>query len=359
MDKPSPAEAAAVAMGDPRAGLVLYLDADLKIRFANRYCLDLIGHAPQDVVDRCLGELVDPGTLRYALDHVAELEKGNFRPRDYVLRTRDGGKTRVRIDVVADCDDDGRSVGYIARSASHASQHQLQGVNSLLNATLDKYLSTGSRLLERRQMDHTRRELVATANQELLTPLAAVIAALELLREGAEAKSADGVAGCIPIALDSAERLALAVSQWLDVERIGLGITPVRRDPLDLGELARGVVRDCRPLAESRGVELECSSVAALVSGDTERLAQIVHGLVADAIARSPDKVRVTVERNVGRAILTIDNGVVTPDASMGLRLALAKALVSRLGGTLSRAGGPEGPLQIALPLDAESRRHP
>src|SRR5690349_15827126 len=92
--------------------MLVYLDADLRVRFANRHCYELLGRAPREILGRLLAEIVDPRTLKYALAHLAEIERGNHAPRDYVLRHKDGAHCFVQVQAVPDRDESGRSVGY-------------------------------------------------------------------------------------------------------------------------------------------------------------------------------------------------------------------------------------------------------
>lgn len=115
----SPQIAERVAENAP--AMLVYLDADLRVRFANRHCYELLGRAPREVLGRLLAELVDHRTLKYALAHVADIERGNHAPRDYVLRHKDGAQRFVQVQAVPDRDDQGRSVGYFACSADNSS----------------------------------------------------------------------------------------------------------------------------------------------------------------------------------------------------------------------------------------------
>ncbi len=100
--------------------LLVYLDRELRVRFANRHCQELFGHAPRELLGRLLAELVDARTLEHALDHVAELERGNQAPREYLLRTKQGERKFVQVCASADRDAQGRSIGYFASAGGVA-----------------------------------------------------------------------------------------------------------------------------------------------------------------------------------------------------------------------------------------------
>ena len=173
--------------------LLVYLDADLRVRFANRHLRELLGHHPHEVHGRALAELLDPATLKYALAHKADLERGNLAPRDYVLRDKQGGTKCVQVRAAPDRDARGRPIGFIACTA------------------------------DRRRLDRARRRVLEVVNHDLRTPLASVIAALELLREGAKPHGIDTTASFAGLALQNARRLEQVLEQWLEAERLDLG----------------------------------------------------------------------------------------------------------------------------------------
>lgn len=445
--------------------MLVYLDSDLRVRFANRHCYELLGRAPREILGRLLAELLDERTLRYALSHVAEVDRGNPAPRDYVLLDREGARKFLQIRAVADRDAQGRRIGYFACSADNAAQraaearlrHALAGAGAgiwewnldegevyyspefsallgyeeprfaaefnffsalhpddhagmfdafadavqegrrldrefrmlctdggyrwlrgvgraecdadsgsmrfvgtardisarkhaelelaearkLVVATLEGCMEVCEELNERRRLDRVKRELFTAANHELRTPLASIIAALELLREGADAVPNHSRESFLELALQNAEQLARVVEQWLDLERIDLGVAGIRCEPLELEQLVAAQVRAKAPLAAERGVSVAIvERHEAQVSADRERLAQAIEHLLAKAIERSPRgaTVRVHVGVRAERAVLLIeDEG---PDAlsDADLGLTACKAIVERQGGSLEAA---------------------
>ena len=446
--------------------MLLYLDRELRVRFANRHCVELLGRAPRELLGRLLGELVDPGTLKYAQGHVAAIESGDPQPRDYVLRDRHGARRFLQVHAVPDRDGEGRSIGYFActsdKAAERAAQDrlsvalaasgaglwewnmkadeafhspefkallgytpenfpadfsffaavhpedeeitfdalsvavqeggrfdrefrmrradgeyrwlrargratrcpdsgvvtrftaaardigarreaeaELRDARALVDATLEGSMAMTQELEERRRLDRIKRELVTTANHEMRTPLAAIIAALELLREGADARVEQGGESFLGLALRNAEHLARVVEQWLDLERIDLGMIGVNCAPVDLSALVATLLGARATDAAERGVQIErVIGRNVQVNADADRLGQVAGHLVSSALERSPrgTVMRVQVGMREGNAVLMIeDEG---PDVFTGLDLGLGacKAIVERLGGTLQVA---------------------
>src|SRR5262249_26109854 len=115
------------------------------------------------------------------------------------------------------------------------------------------------------------------------------------------------------------DHLAQMVTELLDLARIEQGDVPMRRDPVDVGEVVRTAFRRVQPFADRQAVTLIArlpeSTDERAVTGDEERLEQALVNLVHNAIKFSPVEgdVVVSVWRVEGEpdAILTEvrDNG--------------------------------------------------
>lgn len=469
--------------------MLVYLDSELRVRFANRHCYELLGHAPREILGRLLAELVDPGTLKYALAHVADVERGVAVPREYVLRDKGGAQRFVQVHAVADRDATGRSVGYFACTTDNSAARKMQAALStaevrldlalsatrsgiwdwdlasgnvyysrefaallgygdervpagfyffaevhpddreatleafsdaiqaggtvdrefrmrhadggyrwmrsvgkamrdprsqavtrfagtardisprkeaelqlheaqaLAQATVDGCLDIVEEVNERRKLDSVRHELMAAANHEVRTPLASIIAALELLRDGGRRHEGQAAEAFLGLALQNAERLARVVEEWLDMERIDLGFSRIQRAPVDIAALVASLVEEHLLLAEARGVRLESTAAAPVwVSADAARLRQAISHLVASAIDRAPQGSAVSCqvgEREERVTLLIEDEG---PDALSGtdLGLGVARAILERLGGTLCVANRPS----VGVAFHVELVRH-
>jgi PAS domain S-box-containing protein len=120
---------------------LVYLDADLRIQFANRYWLDLLGYAPREMVDRTLAEVLDARTFEYARARGAALKHGQASSIDFVLRHKDGTPRYLKVNVLPECDAEGRSIGYYAStsdgSAERSTHAALRVAQQRLGLALD------------------------------------------------------------------------------------------------------------------------------------------------------------------------------------------------------------------------------
>jgi two-component system OmpR family sensor kinase len=147
------------------------------------------------------------------------------------------------------------------------------------------------------------RLFAARSAHELRTPLAAARAQAQRLiaatREPAALRHGERL-------LAQLDRLAALSSRLLQLARIESGIS-LRREPVDLVQVARLVVDELRGSPQADRLSLDVSASAAVVEGDLDALAIALRNLVDNALRHGGDgPVRVRVE---GRSLLVFDDG--------------------------------------------------
>ena len=224
--------------------------------------------------------------------------------------------------------------------------------------------------------ERDRRNLTADVAHELRTPLAALQAGLEELRDGLVEPTPEGLAGLH----DQSLRLGRLVSDLAELSAAeASGVSPQLTE-VDLTQVARDelAVRDSHLRAAGLVVGSRLDGPV-LVRADSDRLHQAVGNLLANAAryCRPGDEVAVMVRAEDGRAVLgVVDSGPgIPPDelphifdrlwrgraarqvAGSGIGLAVAREIVLAHGGTIE-AVSPEGAgttITIRLPLSMEA----
>ena len=130
-------------------------------------------------------------------------------------------------------------------------------------------------------------EFLAVLSHELRTPLNAILGWARMLRAGT-LKDED-----VPRALETIERNAQAQAQLiedlLDVSRIVSGKLRLEMRPVDLGDVVEEALDTVRPTADARGVTLTTAlAPVGPVSGDAQRLQQVVWNLLSNSIKFTP-----------------------------------------------------------------------
>jgi len=221
-------------------------------------------------------------------------------------------------------------------------------------------------------------EFLATLSHELRTPLNAILGYSRLLQSGM--LTADKHTHALQTLERNATALTQIVGDVLDVSRIISGKIRLNVQPIDLPLVVSNAVESLLPAADAKRIRVQTilDPRAEPISGDPDRLQQIVWNLVSNAVKFTPKQgvVQVRLERvNSHVEIVVSDNGIgISPDflphiferfrqadsattrehGGLGLGLAIVRHLVELHGGTIHAAsgGGDTGStFRVRLPL--------
>ena len=145
---------------------------------------------------------------------------------------------------------------------------------------------------ERSASEARLRRFISDASHELRTPVAAVSAYAELFDRGARDRPDDLERSMTGIQRET-RRMGLLVSDLLLLARLDQG-RPLEARPVDLTALAGEAVDAAHAMEPTRPLALE-SPAPVTVTGDAERLRQVVDNLLANVRAHTPADAAATV----------------------------------------------------------------
>jgi two-component system, sensor histidine kinase and response regulator len=234
---------------------------------------------------------------------------------------------------------------------------------------------------EQRELDRLKDDFVATVSHELRTPLTSIMGFLEMIREGEAGELNAEQKRFLAIVYRSSERLQRLVGDLLFVARLDANGLQLQFGEAQLDEIVRDTVESSGALARSRGVSLEAEyGSMPPVSGDKERLSQLVGNLVSNALKFTPAGGSVVARTFVegSRAVVEIsDTGIGIPLGEQsrlfqrffrsstateqaipgtGLGLVISRAIAEAHGGTIGVTSAPgEGTtFRVEIPLEPE-----
>jgi two-component system OmpR family sensor kinase len=257
------------------------------------------------------------------------------------------------------------------RVPDHDTRTELGRLSRALNAMLEQieraFRAQATSESRARRSEERMRRFVADASHELRTPLTSIRGFAELHRQGAVTDPGE-LSRLLGRIEDEAQRMGLLVDDLLLLARLDQQ-RPLRQARVDLVTVATAAVEAAQAAAPGRTITLDLpdgeaeDAPALVVTGDEDRVRQVVANLLDNALAYSPPGTPVTVrladtDRD-GRGLVAlevVDRGPgLTPEQServferfyrtdaarsrarggTGLGLSIVAAITSAHGGTV------------------------
>ena len=250
----------------------------------------------------------------------------------------------------------------------------ISAVQSALRARLRQY-EVRDLMTQLEERIQERDRFLAVLGHELRNPLGAILLASQMV--GDDGKLDGDHARLIE---RQSQHLSRLVNDLLDLSRVAAGKIVLRRELLDLREIAAQSVRVVNPVADQHGLSIVVHQPAepVLVHADPTRIDQIITNLLANAVKYTPEggHVMLTIGRDASQAFLNVsDDGVgIAPEriggifelfaqaenaigrsqGGMGIGLALVRNLVDLHEGKVEARSDGEGKgssFEVRFPL--------
>ena len=233
---------------------------------------------------------------------------------------------------------------------------------------------------EQHRNEERRKEFVANVSHELRTPLTNVRSYAETLRSAEGDIPQEMANSFLDIIISETDRMTHIVQDLLTLSRLDAGNTEMRFAPFSFRESVENVCRANAMEARRHGHSLTCTLAEDMpeISGDRQRLEQVVTNILGNAIKYTPDGGHIAVTGGgSGRSVWVevADDGIGIPEkdrdrifdrfyrvdkarsresGGTGLGLSIAKEIVERHHGSL-RLVPREGrgtTIRLVLPID-------
>jgi signal transduction histidine kinase len=222
-------------------------------------------------------------------------------------------------------------------------------------------------------------EFLAIVSHELRGPLSAIAGWAHILQRGA---SDEDFETGLEVIAQSVQVQTKLIEDLLDISRITSGKLRLEMQPLEPRSFIDAAVEAVRPAAEAKGIHIRkvLDLAAGPITGDANRLQQVMLNLLTNAVKFTPEQgsVEVALQRRGEQAEISVtDTGIGIPaaflphvferfrqaDASihshyggLGLGLAIVKHLVQQHDGSVSAQSPGEGrgaTFVLRLPIPA------
>jgi len=281
----------------------------------------------------------------------------------------------------------GRIIGTIEVQSYQQQAYQQEHVTAMsMAANLTAVAIENVRLLKlertarevAEESNRLKDEFLATVSHELRTPLTAILGWARLLEDGSLDRAMTQQA--IDTIWRNARAQAQIVDDILDVSRIITGNLYIDLHPIEVAPVVQNAINVVRPTADAKGIRIDSQidNPPAMISGDANRLQQVIWNLLSNAVKFTNSGGRVTVKVTQANAAVEIsvadtgqgisrefmpyvfdrfsqaDSTTTRHHGGLGLGLAIARHLVEIHGGTIRAASRGEGQganFTITLPL--------
>jgi PAS domain S-box-containing protein len=354
-----------------RDGILILNAATLKITDVNPFMTELLGYSRDGFLGKEMWEIGLFSDKEASQTAFRELqETGYLRYEDLPLQTTDGKLREVEF-VSNVYEEDGHPV----------IQCNIRDITDRKRVEEEHRL-----LLENCQVAHAeadtangiKDDFLATLSHELRTPLTSILGWSNLLTTG----NLDDVASkrALEVIVRNARAQRRLIDDLLDISRIITGKLRLDVRPVELAPLIESVVDGVRPTADARSIHLQTAldSCAGAISGDPDRLQQIIWNLLSNAIKFTPEggRVEIGLEDINSHVEITIsdtgqgidpefllhvfdrfrqsDSSSARRHGGLGLGLAIVRQLVELHGGTVkaeSPGRGEGTTFKVLLPL--------
>jgi len=354
-----------------RDGILILNAVTLKITDANPFMMELLGYSYDEFLGKELWEIGLFSDKEASQAAFRELqEAGYIRYEDLPLQTRRGESREVEF-VSNVYEEDGQQV----------IQCNIRDITDRKQAEEERGLLLESAQAARSEADTAntiKDEFLAILSHELRTPLTSILGWSNLLTDGNLDERASQRA--LETIIRNARAQRQLIDDLLDISRIITGKLRLDVRPVELAAIIETVVDGVRPAAEARSILLQMAldPQTSPISGDPDRLQQIIWNLLTNAIKFTPkggrvqvwfERIESHVEINIsdtGQGIASellphvfdrfrqSDSSSTRRHGGLGLGLSIVRQLVELHGGTVTAEspGAGEGTtFKVILPL--------
>src|SRR5207244_3650588 len=132
-------------------------------------------------------------------------------------------------------------------------------------------------------------EFLSIASHELRTPVTSIKGYTQLAKTLIREEDLQTSEEYLDIALDQVDRMSRLILELLDVSRIETGRLEIRREPIPWATFVRDVVQRHHTAVSDRRFHVNVPTSGALITGDRDRLEQVLGNLLENAVKYSPE----------------------------------------------------------------------
>ncbi len=312
---------------DAVPGGVITLDADLRIRTANRAMGDLVGRPGPELVGQPFESLLSAPARILFQTHVYPAWSADGRVEEVFLTLEAGttDPTPVLFNAVrAGTDDEPQYQGLIVRILARsrwetdllAAARSIEQERAASQRLAEELATTAGSLAERVAEEQRNREFrdafIGVVSHELRTPITTIYGMSHLLREHHDSMDPETVRERLDDIEAESDRLRRLTEDLLVLSRAEGGRLLLASDPIVMGQVVRVAVESERKRSPAHVFQVDAARGLPLVLGEDLYVEQVIRNYLSNAAKYSPPggtvRVRASAEDG-GVAVRVTDSG--------------------------------------------------
>ncbi|HEY7546163.1 MAG TPA: PAS domain S-box protein, partial [Blastocatellia bacterium] len=341
---------------------------DLRYGFVSRAYAEMIGRQPEEIAGQPIVEIMGEEGFQTIFPHIEKVLSGSRVEYQSEVPFQKVGVRSLHVVYTPDVDERGSVQGWIASILDVTERKRAEQEVRNLSADLQRQLDEMNILREQAEAaNRAKDEFVAVVSHEIRSPLNAILGWAQMLRTG-KFNQAE-TARAIEVIERNARMQVQIIEDLLDISRVTTGKLTLDIRPVEPAQIIESVIETIRPAAEAKAIQLQVhlEPKGSLISGDPNRLQQIVWNLLSNAVKFTPKdgRIEVRVERIDSQLQITVsDSGAgISPEflpfvfdrfsqastgserkyGGLGLGLSIVRHLVELHGGTVRADSLGEG----------------